>query len=76
MARLTNAKQALEGMSHDERRNLNPHAEARLAIVIWSEQYAYQNLGCMDWYDSLPDARKRKCRMALDVIAGLPRENK
>lgn len=57
-----------------EQRNLNPHAEALLAITIWSDEYAAQRLGCMDWYDQLPGIRKRMCRMALDAIEGLPRE--
>ncbi len=57
-----------------ERRNLNPHAEARLAMVIWGDEYAGQRKGCMDWYDSLPERRKQKCRFALDAIAMLPRE--
>jgi hypothetical protein len=57
-----------------ERRNLHPHAEARLAMSIWCDEYAQQRLGCMDWYDSLPGNLKRKCRMALDAITGLPRE--
>lgn len=59
---------------HDEQRNLHPHAEARLAMIIWGGEYAAQRLGCMDWYDRLPEVRKRKCRMSIDAIQGLPRE--
>lgn len=36
-------------------RNLNPHAEDRLAMVLWSREYAYeQRGGCTDLWDS-PD---------------------
>ena len=60
---------------HNEKRNLYPHPEAKLAMIVWGDEYAAQNLGCMDWYDRLSDVRKRKCRMALDAIKGLPREH-
>lgn len=61
-------------MSTNERRNLSPHAEAKLAMIIWCDEYAAQNLGCMDWYDSLPERRKWLCRTALDEALGLKRE--
>ena len=57
-----------------ERRNLNPHAEAIAAIHIWGAEYSQQRLGCMDWWDSLPDAKKRLVRGLLDRVASLPRE--
>ncbi len=57
-----------------ERRNLSPHAEAKLAISLWGAEYGPQRLGCMDWYDSLPESRKNLCREILDDLAGLPRE--
>jgi hypothetical protein len=48
------------------RRNLNPHAEARLAMSLWSHEYAHeQRGGSMDFWDSLDDYRKRIC---VDVV--------
>lgn len=46
-----------------DRRNLNPHAEAIAAMTIWSTDYAFgQRGGCMDFWDSLPDWKKKHCR--------------
>jgi hypothetical protein len=51
------------------RRNLNPHAEARLAMVLWSHEYAHeQRGGSMDFWDSLDDLRKRLCISVIDGI--------
>lgn len=45
------------------KRNMNPHAEAILAMSWWSEDYAFkQRGGSMDFWDSLPDYKKRLCR--------------
>lgn len=50
-------------------RNLNPHAEARLAMAVWSHEYAYQqNGGCMDFWDNLGESRQRFCR---DVVSNI-----
>lgn len=50
-------------------RNLNPHAEARLAMSMWSHEYAYeQRGGCMDFWDNLDESRKRICR---EVVTGI-----
>jgi len=44
-------------------RNLNPHAEAILAMNWWSDEYAFkQRGGSMDFWDNLPDYKKRLCR--------------
>jgi len=44
-------------------RNLNPHAEAIAAMSLWSEDYAFkQRGGSMDFWDNLPDYKKRICR--------------
>ena len=44
-------------------RNLNPHAEAILAMSWWSDDYAFkQRGGSMDFWDNLPDYKKRLCR--------------
>ena len=48
-------------------RNLHPHAEARLAMAMWSHEYAFeQRGGCMDFWNNLDDARKRLC---VDVVS-------
>lgn len=56
------------------RRNLNPHQEARLAMVIWGKEYSQQRGGSMEFWDALSDSRKRLCREVLDEIHTCPRE--
>lgn len=58
-----------------ERRNINPHAEAVLATNLWGAEYSRQRLGCMDWWDSLDDQRKRRVREILNRLDGLKRES-
>lgn len=61
MNKLTEAQRAT--------RNLNPHAEARLAMFKWSHEYAHeQRGGSMDFWDSLDDARKRLCVEVVEQI--------
>lgn len=55
-------------------RNLNPHAEARLAMVIWSSDYCKQRGGVMDFWDTLSAGQKRQTRELLDKLLLLPRE--
>lgn len=53
----------------DERRNLKPHAEARLAMALWSDEYSAQRGGSMDFWDGLSDSRKATCvRLLNDII--------
>lgn len=54
-------------------RNLNPHAEARLAMSLWGQEYSRQNGGCMDFWDGLSASRKRLCIELIDEIRALPR---
>lgn len=50
-------------------RNLNPHAEARLAMALWSNEYAFeQNGGSMDFWDSRTPYQKRLCA---DIVTGI-----
>lgn len=57
-------------------RNLNPHAEARAAMAIWSHEYAYeQKGGSMDFWDSRTPGQKATCVKFVDDIRGLPRAN-
>lgn len=47
-------------------RNLNPHAEARFAMAMWSHEYAYEQTGgSMDFWDGLDAYRKR---VSVDVV--------
>lgn len=55
-------------------RNLNLHAEARVAMVVWSHEYAYeQKGGSMDFWDSRTDGQKATCVGLVDEIRRLPR---
>lgn len=57
-------------------RNLHPHAEARLAMALWGEEYAFhQSGGSMDFWDSLSFARKRLCMDILDSVLAAEKEN-
>ncbi len=49
-------------------RNLNPHAEARVAMALWSDRYSKQKLGCMDFYDGLTAGQKSICAQIVDGI--------
>lgn len=55
------------------RRNLNPHREARLAMIVWGREYAAQRGGSMDFYDGLDDSRKRLLREWCDDLDATPR---
>jgi len=44
------------------------HAEAVAARWLWGMEYARQSGGQMDFYDSLPESRKRLCREMVDAI--------
>jgi hypothetical protein len=50
-------------------RNLKPHGEARLAMALWSHEYAHeQRGGSMDFWDNLSPSRKRLCVDILDNV--------
>ena len=52
-----------------DRRNVNPTAEALIAMNIWSHEYAHeQRGGSMDFWDSLNESRKRICRELAERI--------
>lgn len=45
-----------------DKRNVNPTAEAYIAMNLWSHEYAHeQRGGSMDFWDSLDTNRKRRC---------------
>ena len=46
-----------------DRRNINPTAEAVIAMNLWSHEYAFeQRGGSMDFWDRLDESRKRRCQ--------------
>lgn len=61
-------------MSHG-RDNLRPHAEARLAMAYWGEEYAAQKGGCMDFWDSLSPYRRELITRVLDETLKAMNEN-
>lgn len=51
------------------RRNLHPHAEALLAMALWPHDYAHkQRGGSMDFWDKLPEEKKRYCRDTVSAV--------
>lgn len=42
----------------DQQRNLNPTRAARLAMLVWGNEYAVSGAGSMDFYDSLSQTMK------------------
>lgn len=55
------------------RRNLNPHREARLAMLVFGQEYAAQSGGSMDFYDSLADGTKVILKKWCDELGAAPR---
>lgn len=48
-------------MNDRDRRNLNPTAEAVVAMNLWGYTYSRQNGGSMDFWDSLSASEKMRC---------------
>lgn len=61
-----------------DRRNLRPHAEARLAMAIWSHEYAHeQRGGSMDFWDRIGDQRRKLCvEIVSDVLHALEKNGR
>jgi hypothetical protein len=55
-------------MRERDARNLNPHKSARAAMWLYGHAYAAQSGGSMDFWDSLPEYKKRLCRDMVDAI--------
>ena len=53
----------------EHRRNLNPTPAARVAMIIWGREYSQQSGGSMDFWDSLPADRKRRCQLVVKKLA-------
>lgn len=52
----------------DQNRNLNGHAAARVAMVIYASRYADQLGGMMDFWDKLTKGEKRTCAEIAKLI--------
>lgn len=61
-------------MKESDRRNLNPHKAARVAMVLWGARYAKQGGGSMDFWDKLSESEKRLCRELVKKIEKAPEE--
>ena len=55
-------------MDSRTQRNLNPHAEARVAMCLWGDEYARLGCGSMNFWDGLSAGRKRQCILEVDHI--------
>ncbi|MGI9490856.1 MAG: hypothetical protein ACR2QF_00360 [Geminicoccaceae bacterium] len=53
-------------------RNLRGHAEAIAARWLWSHEYAVQGGGQLDFYDALPNRKKRLVQEMVDAILSAP----
>lgn len=51
-----------------QQRNLNPSAEAIAAMYIYTNDYAEQSGGSMDFWDNLSERRKHVCIELVDRI--------
>ena len=58
----------------DQRRNLNPHKAARVAMTLWNQEYARQRGGSMDFWDELTESQKELCREIVEQIEKAPAE--
>lgn len=52
----------------DQTRNLNPTPEAKVAMIIWGDEYSKQNGGSMDFWDSLDKSRKKRCELVVEAL--------
>lgn len=52
----------------DEKRNLNPTKEAKVAMIVWGDEYAAQGRGSMDFWDQLSEDRKMRCKLVVKAL--------
>lgn len=55
----------------NQQRNLNPTPEARVAMITYGKEYSKQRGGSMDFWDSLPEDIKRRCRLVVAALNNL-----
>lgn len=61
---------------NNQKRNINPHKAALIALCIWGYEYAQQGGGSMDFWDKLSESRKRQCRDVVKKLSAAPEEPK
>lgn len=61
-------------MKESDRRMLNPHKPALLAMWMWGREYAAQKGGSMDFWDALPEHQKETCRECVKRLDKAPPE--
>ena len=66
-------KSEMEEKNNPEYRNMHPHAEAEIARIMYSEEYAAQDGGTIEFWYSLSFQRKEYCACLVDEIVRLPR---
>ena len=49
-------------------RDLNPHAEAEVAMCLWNEEYAQGRLGSMGFWDTRTRSQKDTCAEIVDKV--------
>jgi len=56
-------------------RDLNPHKEAIVAMLLWNKEYAQSGRGSMNFYEHyLSESDRRICREQVDKILKAPSE--
>ena len=55
-------------MKKRDRENLNPTAEAVIAMNLWCDEYGAQRGGSMDFYENISNERKRRCTELVDRV--------
>lgn len=56
-------------MIADQTRNLNPTPAARVAMIIWGDEYAAAGGGSMDFWDGLSAERKKRCELVVEELS-------
>jgi hypothetical protein len=62
-------------VSSNDKRNLNPHQEAQIAMCLYNHRYAFeQRGGSIDFWESLNKSEKLVCREIAARIRRSPKE--
>lgn len=59
----------------DQKHNMNPHAEARMAWWLWGDEYAAQRGGIMDFWNGLSENRKQIATDAVNDVVDTIAQN-
>lgn len=63
-------------MKPADRRNLNPTAEAVIAMNLFPDRYCTQSGGSMDFWDKLSDRDKRRCVEVVELVRSADKTHK